>query len=153
MSTFVIRSRVLLYTARLYSRTHRLALSLPYLICSYFAVFSLVRITNMTPPACSAPLEAWQGSAHVKDAWLRPKPCSNFSAFMRSLTRSLPTQNLRWRLREPCVELSRASDTLASTRLCGASLRSHLAPAARCLIEPQDPPLNQWPTGRNRSWH
>ena len=38
---FVIRSLVLLYTARLYSRTHRLALSLPYLVCRYFAVFSL----------------------------------------------------------------------------------------------------------------
>ena len=133
---FVIRSLVLLYMACLYSRTHRLALSLSYLICSYLAVFPLVRISTLTPPACSAPLEAWQGSAHAKDAWPRPKPCSNFSAFARSLTRSLPTQNLRWRLREPCMELSRASDTLASTRLCGMSLRSHNSPYGSLHLRP-----------------
>ena len=36
---FVIHSGVLLYTARPHSWTHRLVLSLLYLICSYFAVF------------------------------------------------------------------------------------------------------------------
>ena len=41
MSAFVIHSCVLLYMARLYSRTHRLALLLLYLICSYFTVFFL----------------------------------------------------------------------------------------------------------------
>ena len=136
MSAFVIRSRILLYTARLYSRTHRLALSLSYLICSYLAVFPLVRISTLIPPACSAPLEAWQGSAHVKDARLHPKPCSDFSAFTRSITCSLPTQNLCWRLREPCVELSHASDTLASTHLRGASPRSHFSPYGSLHLRP-----------------
>ena len=43
----------------------------------------------MIPPMCSAPLKAWQGSAHAKDAWLRPKPCSDFSTFVQTLTHSL----------------------------------------------------------------
>ena len=38
---FVIRRLALLYTARLYSRTHCLAFSPSYLACRYFAVFSL----------------------------------------------------------------------------------------------------------------
>ena len=38
---FVIRRLALLYTARLYSRTHRLAFLPSYLACRYFAVFSL----------------------------------------------------------------------------------------------------------------
>ena len=105
----------------------------------------------MTPPACSAPLEAQQGSAHAEDAQLRPKPCSDFSAFARSLTHSLSTPNLRWRLREPCVELSRASDTLASTRLCDMSPCSHNSPYGLLHLQPSAP-LNQWPTGRNRLW-
>ena len=145
MSAFVIHSRALLYMARLYSRTHHLALSLSYLICSYFTVFSLVRILTLIPPACSAPLEAWQGLAHVKDARLWPKPCSDFSAFARSLTRSLLTQNLCWRLHEPCVELSRTSDTLVSTRLCGASPRSHNSP---CGSLPHWPSALLWTNGR-----
>ena len=38
--------------------THRLVLLLSYLICSYFAVFSLVQIlTIMIPPTCFVPLE------------------------------------------------------------------------------------------------
>ena len=111
-----------------YSRTHRLALLLSYLICSYFAVFSLVRILTLIPPACSTPLKAWQGSAHVKDARLCPKPCSDFSAFVQSLNSLASDPNLRWRLREPCVELSHMSDTLTLTRLCGTSPCSHNSP-------------------------
>ena len=38
---FVIRSLTLLYTVRLYSWTHCLALLLSYLVCRYFTVFSL----------------------------------------------------------------------------------------------------------------
>ena len=68
-----IRSLALLYTACPNSRTHCLTLSSLYLICSYFAVVPLVRISTLIPPAYSAPLEAQQGSAHVKDAQPRPK--------------------------------------------------------------------------------
>ena len=120
-----------------HSQAHRLALSLSYLISRYFAVFSFssnikydtsCQLVTLIPPTCSAPLEAWQGSAHADDARLHLKPCSDFSTFVWSLTHLLPTQNLRWRLHEPCMELSHASDTLASTCLCSASLHSLRSP-------------------------
>ena len=39
----------------------------------------------MTPPACSTPLEAWQGSAHAKDARLRPKALLRLQRFRAKL--------------------------------------------------------------------
>ena len=39
------------------------------------------------------------------------------------------------------MELSHASDTLASTRLCGASLRSHFSPCGSLLHRTSDPPF------------
>ena len=64
------------------------------------------------------------------------KPCSDFSASVRSLTCSLPTQNQCWRLRKPCMELSRALDTFTSTHLCGASPRSHDSPYGSLHLQP-----------------
>ena len=102
----------------------------------------------MIPPACSAPLKAWQGLAHAEDAQLHPKPCSDFSTFTQSLTHSLPTQNLHWRLHEPCVELSCASDTLASTRLRGTSLCSHRSPCSLLSLWPSASLwAHDWPGG------
>ena len=130
-------------------------LSLSYLICSYFAVFSLVQIsTIMIPPACSAPLEAWQGLAHVKDTWPHPKPCSDFSAFTWRLTCLLPTQHLRWRLCKPCMELSCTLDTLASTHLCSASPHSHRSPYGSLPCWPSASPwTNDWPGGTGHDIH
>ena len=114
----------------------------------------------MTPPTCSTSFKAWQGLAHAGDTWLCPKPCSNFSAFTWSLTCLLLTPNLHWRLCEPCVELSHASDTLASTCLCGASPRSHDSPYGSLHLWPSVSPLHRWTNDRweepamtGKHWH
>ena len=93
----------------------------------------------MIPPTCSAPLEAWQGSAYAEDAQLHPKPCSDFSAFAWSLTRLLPTQTCAEDFANPAWNFP-----VRRTLLCplASATRCHaatLAPAARCHIDPQSP--------------
>ena len=124
MSAFVICSRALLYTARLYSRTHRLALSLSYLICSYFAVFSSVQISTLIPPMCSAPLKAWQGSAHAKDARPCPKPCFRPKTSAEDFANPVWNFPVRRTLSRPLASVARRRAAMT-------------APVARCLVNPQ----------------
>ena len=66
---------------------------------------------------------------------------------MWSLTHSLLTQNLYWRLHKPCMQLSCISDTLASTRFCNVLLDSHYSPCGSLLLWPLAPQPFWWPAG------
>ena len=131
---FVIHSGVLLYTARPHSWTHRLVLSLLYLICSYFAVFffsSNIKY-DTSHMLCSSQsltrLSSCRGCTSMSKALLQ---LQHFHVKLNSLASDSKT----------CVELFYMSDTLASTCLCDMLPHSHLWALS--------PPLM---TRRNWSW-
>ena len=137
---FVIRRLALLYTARLYSRTHCLTFSPSYLACRYFAVFSLssnidfdtsCMLRSSRSPTRLGPCK---GCTTASKALLR---LQRFRAKLNSLASDPKTcaedfANLAWNFP--------ARRTLS--RPLASAARHHaatLAPAARCTFDPQPP--------------